>query len=76
MMVVVLLFICTCTYLRLNIGFLRSFMDKSKEGSPPARLTRSVPGLLWKAARIGERASLWVSLACIGLGVSTLLWRN
>ncbi|KAL7720117.1 Protein kish [Entamoeba marina] len=67
MMVVIILFICTCTYLRLNIGIIRNFMDKRKDG---------VPGLLWKAARLGERASAWVSLSCIILGVAMLVWRQ
>ncbi|EKE38599.1 hypothetical protein EHI8A_022820 [Entamoeba histolytica HM-1:IMSS-B] len=67
MIVVILLFICTCTYLRLNIGFVRSFMDGKKEG---------VPGLMWKAARLGERASAWISLSCIILGISVLIWKQ
>ncbi|ELP91386.1 transmembrane protein 167 precursor, putative [Entamoeba invadens IP1] len=67
MMVVIILFVCTCTYLRLNIGFIRNFMDKKKEG---------VPGMMWKAARLGERASPWVSLSCIALGIATLIWQQ
>ena len=66
-MVVIALFICTMTYLRLNITFVKNFMDKRKEG---------VPGLMWKAARLGERASWVVSIACIVLGISVLLWKQ
>lgn len=29
-------------------------------------------GLFWKAARIGERLSPWVSIACIAMGLSIL----
>lgn len=32
----------------------------------------SVFGLIWKAARIGERLSPYVSLACIIMGVSLM----
>ena len=42
-------------------------MDKRKDG---------VPGLMWKAARLGERASWAVSIACIILGLSVLLWKQ
>jgi hypothetical protein len=36
-------------------------------------LTYSFMGLFFKAARVGERLSPYVSLACIGMAV-TILW--
>lgn len=41
--------------------------------SPPQK-THSFRGLFWKAARIGERLSPWVSIACVAMGVCTLLY--
>uniref|UniRef100_A0A061RQC4 Protein kish n=1 Tax=Tetraselmis sp. GSL018 TaxID=582737 RepID=A0A061RQC4_9CHLO len=58
---VLLLTICSCTYL--------------KEKVPNAlQRTTGFRGIFWKASRIGERASPWVSLFCIGMGVSILLF--
>lgn len=56
---VVLLFICTCTYYKLIY---------------PGGLVQKTgfKGLFWKAARIGERLSPWVSIACIAMGLSIL----
>lgn len=55
------LFICTCTYLR---RFLPSIVDKRKNG---------LSGTIWKAARIGERKSLFVSLFCLFLSLVNIL---
>ncbi|KAF8064498.1 TMEM167A [Scenedesmus sp. PABB004] len=57
---VVLLTICSCTYYKLiNPGGLTQ--------------TTGFRGLFWKAARIGERLSPWVGIACVAMGFSTLL---
>eukprot|EP00013_Stygamoeba_regulata_P010255 CAMPEP_0177683250 /NCGR_PEP_ID=MMETSP0447-20121125/31688_1 /TAXON_ID=0 /ORGANISM="Stygamoeba regulata, Strain BSH-02190019" /LENGTH=72 /DNA_ID=CAMNT_0019192799 /DNA_START=38 /DNA_END=256 /DNA_ORIENTATION=+ len=61
--VVVLLLICTCAYLHMNTP-LASFMDRNKDGSMV---------MFWRFARIGERLSPWVSLACIAMGVWLLM---
>ncbi|KAJ2615266.1 hypothetical protein EV177_001653 [Coemansia sp. RSA 1804] len=45
LLLVILLTICTCTYLRAQAPAL---IDRNKTG---------VMGLLWKSARIGERLS-------------------
>jgi len=42
-----------------------NLLDKNKTG---------VLGLFWKAARIGERASPYVSICCIAMGFSVLIW--
>ncbi|KAJ8908706.1 hypothetical protein NDN08_005411 [Rhodosorus marinus] len=64
LLVVVLLFICTCAYIR---ALYPSILDKNKDGWL---------GLFWKAARIGERLSPYVSGACILMGVSLLVYRG
>ncbi|KAI9022154.1 transmembrane protein 167 precursor [Phycomyces blakesleeanus] len=60
LLLVVLLLICTCTYVRAQAP---SLMDRNKTG---------VLGLFWKASRVGERLSPYVSLACIIMGISIM----
>ncbi|KAG7172102.1 kish-A-like [Homarus americanus] len=57
---VVLLMICTCTYIR---SFAPSLLDRQKTG---------LVGTFWKMARIGERKSPWVAAACILMAVNVL----
>ncbi|XP_050088505.1 protein kish [Anopheles aquasalis] len=59
---VVLLIVCTCTYLR---SLFPSFIDRNKSG---------MLGLFWKFARIGERKSPYVSVACLVMAFSILFW--
>lgn len=54
---VLLLTICTCTYVKLKAPTLLN--DKT-----------GFRGLFWKFARVGERLSPWVSLACICMAVN------
>lgn len=56
---VVLLVICTCTYVKMMY---------------PSALSQKTGfrGLFWKAARIGERLSPWVSVACILMAATIL----
>ncbi|CAA7266748.1 unnamed protein product [Cyclocybe aegerita] len=61
LLLVVLLFICTCTYVR---SVAPSLVDRNKVG---------FMGLLFKAARIGERLSPYVALACITMAARMLL---
>ncbi|KAH8554940.1 DUF1242-domain-containing protein [Umbelopsis sp. PMI_123] len=61
LLLVVLLLICTCSYIRAQAP---SLMDRNKTG---------FLGLFWKAARIGERLSPYVSLACIAMSVSMMI---
>ncbi|URE42355.1 hypothetical protein MUK42_32782 [Musa troglodytarum] len=51
---VVLLVICTCTYIKMQF---------------PAILERKTGfrGFFWKAARIGERLSPWVAFGCFAI---------
>ncbi|KDR72866.1 hypothetical protein GALMADRAFT_737484 [Galerina marginata CBS 339.88] len=80
LLLVILLFICTCTYVR---AVAPGLVDRNKVG---------FPGLLFKSARIGsstrfssqkkkliylrssgERLSPYVGLACIAMAVTMLL---
>ncbi|CAO1635984.1 unnamed protein product [Sympodiomycopsis kandeliae] len=57
LLLVVLLAICTATYVRATFP---GVVDRNKEG---------VFGIFFKLARIGERLSPYVSLACIIMAV-------
>ncbi|KAF0395540.1 hypothetical protein C2G38_2103824 [Gigaspora rosea] len=61
LLLVILLAICTCTFVKAQAPAL---LDRNKTG---------ILGLFWKAARIGERLSPYVSLACIAMAISILL---
>lgn len=56
-LVVLLLTICTCTYVK---------------GKAPSLLNERTgfKGLFWKFARIGERLSPWVAVACFCMAIS------
>ncbi|KAH9839633.1 Protein kish-A [Teratosphaeria destructans] len=60
-LLVVLLFICTCTYIH---SAAPAMLDRYKSGPM---------GTFWRAARIGERLSPYVSLCCIAMAVSLLI---
>lgn len=57
-----LLFICACAFLHRKVG-------PYKLGDPQ---TQGMQGILWKAARIGERLSPWVSAGCFVMAVHTI----
>eukprot|EP00884_Botryococcus_braunii_P004633 jgi/Botrbrau1/14170/Bobra.182_3s0108.1 len=56
---VVLLTICTCTYVKMSAP---SVLNQRK----------GFRGLFWKAARVGERLSPWVGLGCIAMGLTVV----
>jgi len=58
---VVLLTICSSAYVKSKFPALLSQRTGFR-------------GVFWKFARIGERLSLWVSLACLGMAVSILFY--
>ncbi|XP_028967788.1 uncharacterized protein LOC100902318 [Galendromus occidentalis] len=60
LLTVILLVICTCAYVR---SLYPSLLDKNKQG---------LRGTFWKFARVGERLSPWVSLACLGMAFCNL----
>ncbi|KXS19574.1 DUF1242-domain-containing protein [Gonapodya prolifera JEL478] len=59
LLLVILLLICTCTYVRAQ--FPRLIENRG-----------GVSGLLWKFSRIGERLSPYVALWCFAMGVGIL----
>ncbi|KAH8373822.1 hypothetical protein KR200_004992, partial [Drosophila serrata] len=61
LLVVILLMICTCTYIR---SIFPNIMARHKIGWM---------GLFWKMARIGERLSPLVSASCIVMAFYILL---
>ncbi|KAI9282360.1 hypothetical protein BY458DRAFT_449706 [Sporodiniella umbellata] len=61
LLMVILLMVCTCTYIRAQAP---SLIDRNKTG---------VLGLFWKSARIGERLSPYVSLACIIMSITLMM---
>ncbi|XP_066365237.1 uncharacterized protein [Miscanthus floridulus] len=58
---VVLLVICTCTYIKMQFPAILN--DRT-----------GFRGFFWKAARIGERLSPWVSVGCLAMGISTIFF--
>ncbi|KAJ9072391.1 hypothetical protein DSO57_1028035 [Entomophthora muscae] len=61
LLLVVLLMICTSTFVHAQAP---SMLDKNKQG---------FLGLFWKSARIGERLSPYVCLACFSMAISYLI---
>ncbi|BAM82365.1 hypothetical protein, conserved [Cyanidioschyzon merolae strain 10D] len=61
LLIVILLLICTCTYVH---ALQPRLLDRNKTG---------FTGVFWKAARIGERLSPYVSLCCLAMAVSVLV---
>ncbi|WWD01183.1 hypothetical protein V866_008123 [Kwoniella sp. B9012] len=61
LLLVLLLMICTCTYIR---GTAPGLVDRNREG---------FLGLFFKYARIGERLSPYVSLACIAMAITIIM---
>ncbi|SCV15443.1 Protein kish [Nakaseomyces glabratus] len=56
---VILLLICSCTYIHTQWP---SLLDRYKN--------HDILGAFWKMARIGERASPYVSVACILMAIN------
>lgn len=75
---VVLLLICTCTYIHAQTP---SLLDRNKNGyvslAIACRVTTRCPrlrGLFWKFARMGERLSPYVAISCVVMAFKTLLY--
>ncbi|KAL3229144.1 hypothetical protein RNJ44_02231 [Nakaseomyces bracarensis] len=56
---VLLLLVCSCTYIHTQWP---SLLDRYKN--------HDILGMFWKMARIGERASPYVSIACIAMAIN------
>ncbi|XP_017878232.1 protein kish-A [Ceratina calcarata] len=64
LLTVILLLICTCTYVR---AIIPSLLDN--------RLGKvGLQGTFWKCARIGERKSPYVAASCLLMALYTLFW--
>ncbi|XP_036148591.1 protein kish-A isoform X1 [Monomorium pharaonis] len=64
LLTVILLLICTCTYIR---SLAPNLFDK--------RLGKvGFQGTFWKCARIGERKSPYVAFCCVCMAFSILFW--
>ena len=59
LLTLILLFICTCTYMKTRLQWI----NDHKTGTL---------GIFWKCARIGERLSPFVSLACLVMAFHVL----
>jgi hypothetical protein len=69
LLTVILLLICSAAFVRsatLNAQTGQSFLDEYKKG---------FTGIVWKAARIGERLSPWVAVCCVIMAVHVLFLR-
>ncbi|KAF9242801.1 hypothetical protein BU15DRAFT_43412, partial [Melanogaster broomeanus] len=64
LLLVILLMICTCTYVR---AVAPRVIDRNKEGYV------SIFGLFFMSARVGERLSPYVALACVTMAVTMLI---
>ena len=76
---VLLLLICTCTFLRAlrpnifdNADMQTRPTDPLNPNSPVISKRTGVPGMCWKFSRVGERLSPYVSAACFGLIIHLL----
>lgn len=69
---VLLLLICSSAYVRASTlrrdaeGRVTSYLDAHKGG---------LRGTAWKLARIGERCSPYISVACVGMAFALLFLR-
>ncbi|KAI5123024.1 hypothetical protein M0805_007645 [Coniferiporia weirii] len=57
---VILLLICSCTYVR---SVMPALIDRNKQG---------FLGVFWMFSRIGERLSPYMALACVAMAVSLI----
>mmetsp|Transcript_16697 Transcript_16697/g.54364 ORF Transcript_16697/g.54364 Transcript_16697/m.54364 type:complete len:84 (-) Transcript_16697:131-382(-) len=74
LMTVMLLFICTCTYVR---GMRQSIFDdpsQQQQSQDPRRRRRGIRGVCWKASRVGERVSPYVAVALLGMSLHILFF--
>jgi hypothetical protein len=71
---ILLLLICSCTYVHLQWpSILEKYNPITNKGNPNAKNKNSILSLFWKLARIGERASFYVSALLFAFGVSQLI---
>ncbi|OTA91034.1 hypothetical protein M434DRAFT_76976, partial [Hypoxylon sp. CO27-5] len=64
LLLVILLLICTCAYVH---QIFPTILDRNKQGTKQDN--HRLMGIFWKAARIGERLSPYISLCCVFMAV-------
>mmetsp|Transcript_1215 Transcript_1215/g.4283 ORF Transcript_1215/g.4283 Transcript_1215/m.4283 type:complete len:93 (-) Transcript_1215:124-402(-) len=78
-----LLFICTCTYVR---AMRSSIFDEAASANAPPEYSNQVRrrpprrrsglrGFCWKAARVGERVSPYVSASLVLMAINLLFFK-
>lgn len=71
---ILLLLICSCTYVHLQWpSILEKYNPITNKGNPNSRNSNNILSLFWKLARIGERASFYVSVSLFAIGISQLI---
>ncbi|KIO32459.1 hypothetical protein M407DRAFT_66549, partial [Tulasnella calospora MUT 4182] len=74
LLLVLLLMICTCSYVR---AVAPGLVDRNKEGQPSVLICFPAIfrflGVFFKFARIGERLSPYVALACVIMAVRKIV---
>ncbi|KAJ1447863.1 hypothetical protein M885DRAFT_175032 [Pelagophyceae sp. CCMP2097] len=72
-----LLFICTCTYVRAMRSSI--FDEAASANAPPEysnqRRRSGLRGFCWKAARVGERVSPYVSASLVLMAINLLFFK-
>jgi len=71
LLTVLLLFICSCTYIRS----LRPSIFTTMTPEGPSSKHEGLLGICYKASRVGERLSLYVGAACAIMAFHTLFIR-
>ncbi|KAL8296372.1 hypothetical protein RB601_003965 [Gaeumannomyces tritici] len=61
LLLVILLLICTSTYVH---AIFPALLDNRKDG---------FMGIFWKSARVGERLSPYISICCVAMAVSVFI---
>lgn len=81
LLVVLLLFICSSTYIKSlypTIFDSAPSIPSENEGLTPSHQVehKGLKGFCWKASRIGERLSPYISIFCIIMAVQVLFFKD
>lgn len=74
LLVVILLFVCSMTYLRTLYPSIFSSPDPNNAGQSVV-LKSGIKGFCWKASRIGERLSPYVGASCVLMAIHILFFK-
>mmetsp|Transcript_29356 Transcript_29356/g.28227 ORF Transcript_29356/g.28227 Transcript_29356/m.28227 type:complete len:85 (+) Transcript_29356:241-495(+) len=75
LILVVLLMICTCTYLK---ELRPTILDGGLVQEPGRPLIKrpGLGGFFWKLSRIGERLSPYISASCLAMAIHVLFFKS